>query len=127
LLKGEKMSRRIKKLKQFDALSQEEKQKFVAYWLVRMNDNIMITIIQAVLILSIFMAVGLICILDIRMILAGVFIACISFGFSLALEKRKERTQKYLQLAFGTNNSFEGFMDIKKSDIDNLIRGWIKK
>ena len=82
-------------MKQFDDLSEKEKQKFVAYWLVRMNDNIMITIIQAVLVLSIFMAVALICTLDFRMIMAGIFIATISFIFSLSLDKRKETTSKY--------------------------------
>jgi len=113
-------------MKKYEELSKEEKDKLMIYWTIKGNLWIRYSIIAAVMYMGIFISLPVAMIPYFPLRIIGFYMLTAILLIALFLLVTVQRSLKYIQLAFGMEDSFEDIFDIKKTDIQNLKRRWIK-
>ena len=113
-------------MKTFDQLTNAEKEKLLAYWTIKGNLWIRYIIIIAVIYVGIFIGIPLVVMPFFPLFVIGIYLCIVAALLAMVVLFEMFQSLKYLQLAFDTENSFEDIFDIKKSDIRNMKRRWIK-
>lgn len=114
-------------MKIYEELSKEDKQKLRDYWMIKGNLQLRLSALVIVIYMGIFIGFPLCLTLYPSLFVAGTYILITSAVLCLVVVLRVQQDTKYLQLAFGMENSMEELFKIKKSDIRDMRRVWKKK
>ena len=110
-------------MKVYEDLTKAQKEKLNTYLMMRNNSSsLFLTFILGGFM---FYAIGLPLLMS-TMWIAGFAMIFISMMLFLAIIIRQTTTNKYIYLAFNMEDSMEDMFEIKKTDIMNLKRRWIK-
>ena len=113
-------------MKTFEELTPMEKDKLMTYWTIKGSLWMRFTILIALSYVGLFIGIPFIMLPHILAFFIGFLIMLMSAAILIIVIVNINTSLKYLQLAFDTEDSFEDIFDIKKSDIRNMRRRWIK-
>jgi len=113
-------------MKRFEDLTEAEKNKLLIYSLVRANTNRheLTFMLGGIIFFAIGIPLAMSSVLQASLI--GVTMVLIGSLLFIVVMLSMVKADKYLQLAFDINSSMKDLFKIKKSDIMDMERRWVK-
>ena len=107
-------------MKTYDELSAKDKKKLEAYWTVKKPLVTRVLFLVGLAYIGVFIGIPLLVIGYGPMVLGAICLFTIGLVLVIIAWQDINDTNKYLQLAFGTNDAMKDIFKIKKSDIKNM-------
>ena len=114
-------------MKTYSDLNKEEKEKLMMYWQVRSSLSLRLMILTAVAYLGLFIALPLIVLQYFPLTIIGIYLLVVVFVVLVMVIWKTQEHDKYLRLAFGTNDCMKDIFEISKSDVQGMKKVWVKE